>query len=96
MDDTAYKPPRRRNYRAANTPWGGTILGTKGERGIGTRSHLGDVPLTPEGEAFRAKLERETTISLREHPERWQVKRVTDTKQYQLTPYGERLRAGRG
>jgi len=91
MDDTVYKPPRR-NYRAARTPWGGTILGTKGEQGIGTRSHPGDVPLSPEGQAYKARLWRETEISLRDHPERWTLRTVTGTKHHQMAPLEGRRR----
>jgi hypothetical protein len=39
------------------------------------------------GEEYKAKLEKETEISLRDHPERWRLQTVAGTKHYQLAPY---------
>jgi hypothetical protein len=49
--------------------------------------------LSMSGEEYKAKLEKETEISLRDHPERWRLQTVAGTKHYQLAPYEERRRA---
>jgi hypothetical protein len=99
--DTSYKRPRKRSYRAASTPFGATIPGSKGVRIEGARDtsprrHPGDMPLSPKGRAYKDKLAKETEISLRDHPERWRLKTVNDTKHYQSAPYEERRRARSG
>jgi hypothetical protein len=89
-DDTAYKPRRKRNPRAAKTPFSGSIPGSGGKR-----RRPEDKPLSMTGEEYAARLWRQTDISLRKHPERWQLKNVKDASHYQLTPLGERRRVGR-
>ena len=59
------------------------------------RTRPGDKPLSMSGEEYEAKLWRETDISLREHPERQTPQRVSETKHHQMSPLGERMRAGR-
>jgi hypothetical protein len=86
MDDPIYAPPRK-SKRPAKTPFSGTIPGTNG---AGRNRDFSKDYFSDHAEQFKARLERETEISLRDHPERWRWQRVTDTKHHQLTTGGER------
>jgi hypothetical protein len=76
-------PPRRHSQGPSQAP---TALAEKRDYSKDYRSDI--------AEQFQARLERETTISLRDHPERWRSQRVIDTRHYVTPNFGDQRRQG--